>query len=596
MESEITNRYSTLAKLYQDKSDKAKFNLRLISWCRLALFLFLIPLVIYLVPASQLIGWLAVLACITSFLLLVKQSVNAERKMFYYQNLALININEIKAISHDFSPFNPGNEYIHPEHDYSYDLDLFGENSFFQFLNRTVTSGGKNSLATSIQKSDLDPNMIRQKQLAVNELSESLDWRQQFLASGYKAENIVSDDFIKHQQVGQLKHISFLKFVLIALPAVTIALGILWIFDFIPSQLFYIAIFIQWILFLIFSKTIGLFKKAYGLKTKLLNQYVDMLELIEKKEFNADYLLHLKNKLFNRGKAASQITSYLQKILNELEYSQNILVGFLLDSILLWDIRCIYQLNKWHNHYEGYIKEWFEVIAEMDALISMANLNYNHPDWAMPVIKDSGQYLHAENLGHPLILKDKRIGNRFSFNDDEKIVIITGANMAGKSTFLRTLGINLILASQGSKVCASSFTFTPVRLFTHMRTSDNLMQDESYFYAELLRLQHMLELLRNGDKLFIIIDEMLKGTNSIDKLNGSIELLKQLIHHSLHCVVATHDLKLTELALDFPGIIKNQCFEVNLTDDELIFDYQLKDGVTSTMNATFLMRKMGIIP
>lgn len=167
--------------------------------------------------------------------------------------------------------------------------------------------------------------------------------------------------------------------------------------------------------------------------------------------------------------------------------------------------------------------------------------------------------------------------------------------MAGKSTFLRTIGINLILASQGCKVCATSFGFSPVRLFTNMRTTDNLMKDESYFYAELLRLKNMLELLRNGEKLFIIIDEMLKGTNSVDKLNGSVEVLKQLVQLNTHCMVATHDLKLTELADRFPGIIKNQCFEVNLSGDELQFDYKLKEGVTSTMNATFLMKKMGII-
>jgi len=299
--------------------------------------------------------------------------------------------------------------------------------------------------------------------------------------------------------------------------------------------------------------------------------------------------------LFNHGKSASQITSYLQKILNELDYSQNILVGFILDSFLLWDIRCIYRLDKWHKDYEGSISEWFEIIAEMDALISFANLNYNHPDWAFPMVKDSGQSFYAEDLGHPLILKEKRIGNKFSLNEKEKIVIITGANMAGKSTFLRTLGVNLILASQGSKVCASTFSFTPVRLFTHMRTSDNLMKDESYFYAELVRLKFMLDLLRDGENLFIIIDEILKGNNSIDKLNGSIELLKQLIQHPTHCVVATHDLKLTELSLDYPDVIKNQCFEVSLSDNELNFDYKLRDGVTSTMNATFLMRKMGII-
>ena len=168
--------------------------------------------------------------------------------------------------------------------------------------------------------------------------------------------------------------------------------------------------------------------------------------------------------------------------------------------------------------------------------------------------------------------------------------------MAGKSTFLRTVGINLILASAGCKVCAESFIFSPIRLFTNMRTTDNLMNDESYFYAELLRLQTLLNLLREGENLLVIIDEMLKGTNSTDKLNGSKALINQLISLNTHGIVATHDLSLTELSTLYPSSIKNQCFEVQLRDDELIFDYKLSDGVTRTMNATFLMKKMGIIP
>ena len=168
--------------------------------------------------------------------------------------------------------------------------------------------------------------------------------------------------------------------------------------------------------------------------------------------------------------------------------------------------------------------------------------------------------------------------------------------MAGKSTFLRTVGINLVLASSGCKVCAAGFEYSPVRVYTNMRTSDNLMNDESYFYAELLRLQTMLNLIRHGENLFVILDEMLKGTNSVDKLNGSKELIRQLISLKTHGIVATHDLKLTELSQSFPEVIKNLCFEVQLNADELVFDYKLADGITQTMNATFLMKKMGIIP
>ena len=597
MEQEIIAKYEVLANRYQQKLDQNRFNLRVISWLRLASFLAVIPVFIYLMPLSQLAGWLAVLVCLSAFFWMVKQSVGIERILKYYQNLVEINTNEIKATHRDFSAFDPGNEFIHSDHDFSYDLDLFGENSFFQFLNRTITSGGKSKLAGSVQQSNPAAQTIRQKQLAIQELAECLDWRQQFLATGRNTNRNDSAELIfLEKEALQLKHTSFLKIVLVILPAITLLLGALYVFDFIPNTFFYLAVFVQWILFFTYSITISIYSKAFGVKTKLLNQYSDLLLLIEKKEFQSDYLVLQKNKLYNHGKPASQITSSLQKILNELDYRQNILVAFALDSLLMWDIRCIYRMHKWQKNYGTQLVEWFDVIAELDSLISLANLDYNHPEWIVPTVYSEGFIIQAENLGHPLIAKEKRIDNHFNLGNDEQIVIITGANMAGKSTFLRTVGINLILASQGCKVCATTFSFSPVRLFTHMRTTDNLMKDESYFYAELLRLKYMLELLRRGENLFIIIDEMLKGTNSIDKLSGSVELLKQLIELKTHCMVATHDLKLTELVESYPRTIKNQCFDVNLAGDDLQFDYKLKDGVTSTMNATFLMRKMGIIP
>lgn len=596
MEKEIAAQYEALSRQYQREFEKRKFRLRIISWLRLASFLTLIPVYVYLMPASHLLGWFAVLSCLIAFLWLVRRSVVAEKQSVYYQSLVEINTNEIRGIHRDFSQFDPGNEFVQPDHDYSYDLDLFGENSVFQFLNRTVTSGGKIRLAESVKSSSQEIQIVRQKQLAVNELAGYLNWRQQFLASGQNTESGNSGQAIFHRkEVLSLKYTPLLKIFLAVLPAVTVLTGVLWMIDFIPSQLFYLFIFIQWGLFLTYSRTIGKFKKEFGLRTKLLLRYVDMLRLIENMEFQSEYLTGLKSKLYNRGKPASQITSSLQEILNELDYSQNVPVGFVLDSLLLWDIRCIYRLHNWQKTYGGQLDEWFDVIAEMESLISLANLNYNHPEWAVPVIRSGRFMIQAENLGHPLIAPEKRIDNHFGLNNSEQVAIITGANMAGKSTFLRTVGVNLVLAAQGCKVCATEFRFSPVRLFTNMRTTDNLMKDESYFYAELLRLKGMLELIRNGETLFIIIDEMLKGTNSVDKLNGSVELLKQLIQLKAHGMVATHDLKLTELAGHYPAIIKNQCFEVNLDGDELKFDYKLKDGVTSTMNATFLMKKMGII-
>jgi DNA mismatch repair ATPase MutS len=321
-----------------------------------------------------------------------------------------------------------------------------------------------------------------------------------------------------------------------------------------------------------------------------------MLLHLEKKSFQSSMLNELKEKLKSKGKSASTITAELQKHLNEFDFRQNILVGFFLNSVFLWDLRCFYKLYQWQLNYEDKLSGWFDVIAEIDALVSFANCNYNHPEWVMPILCDQGFYLNTVEMGHPLIDTSKCVRNTFQINNDLQIVIITGANMAGKSTFLRTVGVNLILAGNGCKVCAEKFEFSPIRIFTNMRTSDNLMNDESYFYAELLRLQTMLNLLRNGENLFVIIDEMLKGTNSIDKLNGSKELIHQLISLKTHGIVATHDLGLTELGQKYPTTISNKCFEVLLQSDELKFDYKLTDGVTRTMNATFLMKKMGIIP
>jgi DNA mismatch repair ATPase MutS len=321
-----------------------------------------------------------------------------------------------------------------------------------------------------------------------------------------------------------------------------------------------------------------------------------MLHHIEQKTFRSALMAELKQKLQHNNESAGSIIRNLQKILHEFEYRQNILVGFTLNSLLLWDLRCAYRLFRWQQHYAKDLPDWFGVIAEIDALISLSNYNYNHPNWAIPEIQENQFELVAKDMGHPLIDPHKCVTNDFSISGKEKMVIITGANMAGKSTFLRTVGVNLVLASCGCRVFANRFNFSPIRVFTNMRTTDNLMNDESYFYAELLRLQTILELLRKGEKLFVILDEMLKGTNSIDKLNGSKELIKQLTSLNTYGIVATHDLGLTELSLDYPEILKNQCFEVHLTSSELTFDYKLTEGVTQTMNATFLMKKMGIIP
>ena len=598
MNSELLQKYQILANKYQSKCDSNKKRLKLISYARLISFLGIIPTYYYLNPANGILALSASFLLLTAFLFLIKKSIQAEKQMFFYQYLAEINLDEISALKRNLSPFDPGNEFIDPHHDFSYDLDLFGNGSLFQFLNRTVTRSGKVRLASLLKESHRTSEEILNRQTAIQELAEDLTWRQHFMAIGKETEEQKN-----HNQIDQtirtsinLKSSKTIKRLLFTLPAITLILIGLNISGIVARSYYLIPVFSQWIIFLLYSKTISKFHRQFESQAKLLNRYSEMLQKIETKSFSSSYLTELKQKLTSNHKPASKITFELKKILSEFDYRQNILVGFVLNSLLLWDLRCISKLNDWQQRYGNELPHWFEVIAEIDALASLANCNYNHLEWAIPTVLPSGFLLKTIELGHPLIDEKRIVRNSFHLADQEQIAIITGANMAGKSTFLRTIGINLILASNGCKVCAQSFEFSPIRIFTNMRTSDNLMNDESYFYAELLRLQAMLNLLRDGESLFVIVDEMLKGTNSVDKLNGSKELISQLISLKTHGIVATHDLGLTELVEKYPLSIKNLCFEVQLHHDELIFDYKLTAGVTRTMNATFLMKKMGIIP
>ncbi|MFA5328420.1 MAG: hypothetical protein WC384_11565 [Prolixibacteraceae bacterium] len=597
MNPEILLKYQTLANQYQSVSDQKKKHLKLISIERFICFAAIIPAFYYLKPVSDILAWAGSFLLLVSFLFLVKKFIQTEKEQNYFQRLSDINRNEVNAMNRDLSSFDPGTEFIDVHHDYSFDLDLYGQGSFFQFLNRTVTTRGKVYLASLLNKSDRPIHEIKNKQTAIQELAENLSWRQHFMATGKETTDSKNRGNINDSIFTplKLKHAETTKYLLLIFPISLLAFAAMFFSGIVTEQIFLIAFVIQWIIYLAYSKTITIFYKQFESQAKILSQYAEMLRQIETIPAKSEYLLELKGKLSGKNKLASQITAELQKILHEFEYRQNFIVAIVLNLIFLWDIRCILRLYKWQQKYSSNLAEWFEVIAEMDALVSLANCNYNHQEWPLPIVWDSQFHFKSEDLGHPLIDEKKCVRNSFQISGEEKIVIITGANMAGKSTFLRTVGINLILASNGCKVCASTFEFTPIRMYTNMRTTDNLMNDESYFYAELLRLQTMLNLIRKDEKLFVIVDEMLKGTNSVDKLNGSKELINQLIALKTHGIVATHDLGLTELARTYPLFIKNQCFEVQLQNDELNFDYKLTPGVTRTMNATFLMKKMGII-
>lgn len=287
----------------------------------------------------------------------------------------------------------------------------------------------------------------------------------------------------------------------------------------------------------------------------------------------------------------------LRRLMDNLNQRNNALVFLLLNGFLLWDFRQLAALDGWLRRYGREVAGWFGALAGFDALASLGAFAYNHPGYVYPEAVGSDRPVYeAEALGHPLIDPARCVCNPVQLPARPSFLIVTGANMAGKSTYLRAVGVNFVLAMLGAPVCAASMTFTPCTLFTGLHTTDSLAGNESYFFAELKRLRQVVLRQRAGEKCMVILDEILKGTNSVDKQTGSLALVRQLVSLGTVGAAATHDLVLGSLAEEFPGVVRAVCFESEIVDDALHFDYRLRPGVARHMNACFLMEQMDIIP
>ena len=595
MNPSIETFYSQKAGEYAVQFKSVTNQLKRFAWYRFFTFLFIFaPLFIFGFKI-----WFTLiisLSAIMLFFFLIKKNIQLEKTKRKFTILKKIAEDELLALNHSFSHFKNGAEYLNTDHFFSYDLDLFGEGSLFQFINRNSTISGQQKLAGWLINPPIQKEEIAKKQEAIRELSQIPEWRLNFLAKGQMFEETIemhneilswADLDLKFKNDVSVKWILFVIPLLTLISIVPAALGV-------TNLLAWIMVFTQWVFLYFFRKQIKQYFQFFGRKSELLSKYMQLLHFIEEKEFKSVYLSELQNKV-RIPAAASKIFHQLKSLVEQFDYRQNILVGVFLNSLFLWDIRCVYRLWNWHKQHHQKLAEWLEVIAKTDAIISLANFANNHPEFIFPEIHEGGFTFQAKEMGHPLLRKNKRVCNDFEINGWSKVMIITGANMAGKSTFLRTVGVNLILARTGATVCAEKMIFTPIEIYTNMRTTDSLLKDESYFFAELKRIKGVLDWLQKGERIFVILDEMLKGTNSVDKLNGSKELLRKLVQFKSVSLIATHDLKLSEMKDEFPQQVFNKCFEIRIENDELVFDYKLSDGVTKTMNATFLMKKMGII-
>ncbi len=568
-----------------------------IAWLRLLIILLSIVL-LYKTWHSVSV---AVLICeavvgIAAFLYVVSKDADLKKKMLTLQNLLFVNKEEIKIIDNQYLHRESGTEYKPSKHAYAEDLDLFGNASLYQYINRCTTQQGKKLLAHRL----LDPltkDEIVTEQQAIAESKNKMVFLQQCQVIGMeKSITIHAEEKIKEWLKMPLVFVDKRwKWLSLIYPVFTIGFVVSYITDLVPSVVCVLFFFLCYL----FAS--GISAKIHDTYEKLskLSAETETLEkllaCIEGETFNSQKFLQLRWQLTNQqSNTTSGEVKKLHGILDRFDIRLNHFAFFFLNTFLLWDLHQLLALNKWKIRNEQSVANWFHVIAEVEYSASLATLSFNHPDWCTPVISDHFFEINGAAIGHPLLMKKQRVDNSFHLNGIGKIAIITGSNMGGKSTFLRSLGVNTVLALMGAPVCAQSFSVSVMKIMSSMRVSDNLAESTSTFYAELSKLKTIIEAVNKNEQVFILLDEILRGTNSLDRHTGSVALLRQLIQKEAVAVIATHDVELAKLENDYPQAVHNYHFDVQAEENELYFDYKLKTGICQSLNASILMRNIGI--
>ncbi|MBP5474297.1 MAG: hypothetical protein J6X92_06045, partial [Bacteroidales bacterium] len=587
MSKSLRNGYADNVNEFEKLVDEENRILLRISTIRLIAFFAGLFGVIFCFTKNIWLGVASLFLFVILFSLLVRIFGKHTEKKEHYDRLAQINQNELLALDGDFSMFDDGNVFSDPSHDFTYDIDIFGKGSLFQYLNRTVTAYGRFLLAKWMASPFEMSGMMKERAEAISELSDKFEWRQNFMSAGMvkQLSKEEMDSLLEwlsvHNDTMLSKSYNFLKWIL---PIVTNVVLVLLCCGFVHYMVFVMFLIINTMIVYLYSKkTNEIYERLSGMFQQL-NSLSAQMQLFENEKFESSLLNDLKENNSQEKQSGVEALFELGKIVKMFDNRNNLIINFVYNGLGLYDLHCIHQLEKWQKRYKINIRHWIEAIGEVDALSSLANYCYNHKDFVFPKISDGDKFFDVKNMGHPLIDAKRRVCNDFCIDERKKICIITGANMAGKSTFLRTIAVNYILAMIGAPVCAESMEYVPIRLFTSMRTTDSLNSGESYFYAELKRLKLLTDKLENDDNTFFILDEILKGTNSDDKRLGSTMFLKKVIDLGGTGVIATHDTSLGDMEEEYPDVIFNMSREVEVNGDEIKFDYLLKPGIAKNKN------------
>lgn len=591
------NHYTERLSLTKGQLQQVKKQIFRISMLRLTLFIAGVAGIYFFFSQTPL---LIVCICLTflPLFILVKIHNRFFIRKEWLETQAHIIQEELQALSGDYSSFEDGKEYVNPEHPYSFDLDIFGRRSLFQSINRTCTFFGKVRLAEWLQNHLHEKTSIEKRQEMIREISEHTLFREQFRVAGLVHHGQSSDaEKIQawSQSPAQYLHAGWVKAFIWGVPVINSLLLI----TSLAGWTSFSWLGLSFSIFLVLS--FGIIKRAtyiqetYGKQLKSLNGYARLIALAKAEEWKSAGMQELMERFNLNGQSPVQALQQLSKELDRLDLRNNQFLYVLLEGSIFFQLQEIVRIERWKVRYGQHISEWLETVGELDTLCSLGTFAYNHPQYTYPELTEKPFCFLATQMGHPLMPASQCVKNDATIPSRPFFLIITGANMAGKSTYLRTIGVNYLLACIGAPVCCERLKLHPNQLITSLRTSDSLSDNESYFFAELKRLKRIIDLLNQGKQLFIILDEILKGTNSMDKQKGSFDLIRQFMQLKANGIIATHDLLLGNLIKQFPEEIRNYCFEADIKENELTFSYKLREGVAQNMNACFLMKKMGII-
>ncbi len=585
--------YQRLVRQYTIEIEALSRKYNQLSYVRLGVGLFILLFIFALFKTGNYYWGLAIILTGIVFVVLVNIHQRISGKKRLSETLRTINQDEINFLE-GVRIFEDGREYTDPHHLYSYDLDIFGPHSLFQYLNRTTTYRGSQWLAKVLLNRLSRPEILENQQ-AISELTTALDLRQKIQALGL----MHRDDQELHQfilqwakQRGSLSRITRIS--IYFLPVCLFLFLLIFAFTLDANWLnFATTVFILNLLVLGNSfKKIKSEISGFDRLDGVLRHYGLMLKEIETSTFKTARLKGLKESILVTDATASLRLKELAYLLNQLESVLNGVAFLLFSGSIGYHLHMLRKVYLWKDTYADQVPEWLEVIAQFEMLSSLANFKFNNPAFAFPEISEQAE-MSFKDLGHPLVKDSVRVDNDIHFNE-HRFMILTGSNMSGKSTFLRSIGVNTILACAGAPVCATEATIFPFKVLVSMRVADSLAESESYFYAEVKRLKQITEQL-GSDHCLVLLDEILRGTNSDDKRNGTLEVIRRMVRENAYGMIATHDLEICKETENHPSVLANKCFEVEIKDDELYFDFKLRSGICVNQSATFLMKKNGII-